>query len=308
MNTKLKGYLLAACAAATYGMNPLFALPLYENGLDTFSVLFLRYLTALPIVAIMLKARGRGLNIGRRNTFLSLIMGVLMASSSISLFMSYLYMNAGIASTLLFIYPVMVALIMALFFKERLSPLLVLCLLLTATGIGILIKSSDGAVLSLTGVLLVMTSSLTYAIYIVSINQSSLRSVATLQVTFFVLLVGTIIFFICTGCGQNLILPDKWWLWLCVVALALFPTVISFLCTTTAIQYVGSTPTAILGALEPVTAIFFGITIFDEILTGHDIVGIVLIITAVTMVVADSHLTRKLTNIRRLFPRIKKLK
>lgn len=306
MNTQVKGYVAAIVAAATYGMNPLFALPLYQSGMDTFSVLFLRYLIALPIIGIMLYSRGRGINIGSKNIILSLIMGILMATSSITLFTSYLYMDAGIASTLLFIYPVIVAIIMTLFFKERLTLQLTLCIIISLAGIGLLYKSSDGATLDPTGIILVLTSSLTYAIYIVAINQSNLRNIATLQITFYVLLMGAVIFFACTRCGQSLILPSLWWQWLCVIALAVFPTVISFLCTTIAIQNIGSTPTAILGALEPVTALFFGVTLFGEILTGRDITGIILIIAAVTMVVAGGHLTRYITHIRKLFPRIRR--
>ena len=65
MNTKVKGYILAAISAATYGMNPLFALPLYDGGMDLFSVLFFRYLFAIPILAIMLKLRRRDFSIMR---------------------------------------------------------------------------------------------------------------------------------------------------------------------------------------------------------------------------------------------------
>lgn len=59
MNAKAKGYVLGAIAAATYGMNPLFALPLYKAGMNPDSVLFFRYLFAIPVLGIMIKARGR---------------------------------------------------------------------------------------------------------------------------------------------------------------------------------------------------------------------------------------------------------
>jgi multidrug transporter EmrE-like cation transporter len=91
--------------------------------------------------------------------------------------------------------------------------------------------------------------------------------VATLKVTFYVLLFGLSLFLIRVDFGQSLHVVDKWYLWGNLIALAIFPTAISFLCTTQAVQYIGSTPTAILGALEPVTAVFFGVTIFGESLT-----------------------------------------
>lgn len=130
MNTKAKGYLLGAVAAATYGMNPLFALPLYKAGMDPDSVLFFRYLFAIPLLGTMLKARGRDFKLHRREIVPLVLLGLLVALSSLSLFLSYNYMDAGIASTLLFVYPIFVALIMAFGFREKLSPQTALCILL----------------------------------------------------------------------------------------------------------------------------------------------------------------------------------
>ena len=302
MNAKAKGYILGSIAAASYGMNPLFALPLYKAGMDPDSVLFFRYLFAIPLLGIMIKARGRSFKIQRKETFPLIIMGLLVALSSLTLFLSYNYMAAGIASTLLFVYPIMVALIMAMVFKEKLALQTIVCMLLALGGIGLLYKSEDGSTLSLIGTLLVFASSLSYAIYIVGINQTSLKNVATLKVTFYVLLFGLSLFVARLPGVLNT--PDQWYLWANLLALAVFPTAISFLCTTGAIQYIGSTPTAILGALEPVTAIFFGIAVFGESLTVRESFGLVMIIVAVTFVIAGGNITSQLVRFRKLFPRL----
>ena len=282
MNAKAKGYILGSIAAASYGMNPLFALPLYKAGMDPDSVLFFRYLFAIPLLGIMIKARGRSFKIQRKETFPLIIMGLLVALSSLTLFLSYNYMAAGIASTLLFVYRMLLAL----------------------GGIGLLYKSEDGSTLSLIGTLLVFASSLSYAIYIVGINQTSLKNVATLKVTFYVLLFGLSLFVARLLYSGVLNTPDQWYLWANLLALAVFPTAISFLCTTGAIQYIGSTPTAILGALEPVTAIFFGIAVFGESLTVRESFGLVMIIVAVTFVIAGGNITSQLVRFRKLFPRL----
>ena len=304
MNAKAKGYILGSIAAASYGMNPLFALPLYKAGMDPDSVLFFRYLFAIPLLGIMIKARGRSFKIQRKETFPLIIMGLLVALSSLTLFLSYNYMAAGIASTLLFVYPIMVALIMARVFKEKLALQTIVCMLLALGGIGLLYKSEDGSTLSLIGTLLVFASSLSYAIYIVGINQTSLKNVATLKVTFYVLLFGLSLFVARLLYSGVLNTPDQWYLWANLLALAVFPTAISFLCTTGAIQYIGSTPTAILGALEPVTAIFFGIAVFGESLTVRESFGLVMIIVAVTFVIAGGNITSQLVRFRKLFPRL----
>lgn len=214
MNTKATGYILGAVAAATYGMNPLFALPLYKAGMDPDSVLFLRYLLAIPILGIMLKSRGRSFRLQRKEIFPLIVMGLLVAISSLTLFQSYNYMEAGIASTLLFVYPIMVALIMAVVFKERLTLQTILCIGLALGGIAMLYQNGEGATLNLTGVLLVMASALSYAIYIVGVNQSTLKDVATLKLTFYVLLFGLSLFLVRVDFGRSLHIVNEWYTWL----------------------------------------------------------------------------------------------
>lgn len=304
MNTKATGYILGAVAAATYGMNPLFALPLYKAGMDPDSVLFLRYLLAIPILGIMLKARGRSFKLKRKEILPLIVMGLLVSISSLTLFQSYNYMEAGIASTLLFVYPILVALIMTCIFKEKLSLQTILCIILALGGIALLYQSGDGTTLSLTGVLLVMASALSYAIYIVGVNRPMLKEVATLKVTFYVLIFGLALFLVRVDFGKELHVVNEWYTWLNLLALAAFPTAMSFLCTTRAIQYIGSTPTAILGALEPLTAVFFGVVVFGESLTLRIGCGILMIIVAVTLIIAGSNITTALVRFRKLFPRL----
>lgn len=304
MNVKAKGYALGVIAAATYGMNPLFALPLYEAGMNPESVLFFRYLFAIPVLGAMIKLRGRDFKLKRKEVFPLIIMGLLMALSSLTLFQSYNYMAAGIASTLLFVYPIMVALIMAFLFKEKLTLQTILCIILALGGIALLYKGEDGSTLSLLGVLLVIVSALSYAIYIVAANRPLLREIATLKLTFYVLVFGFSLFLVRVDFGASLHVVDTWYLWGNLLALAVFPTAISFLCTTQAIQYIGSTPTAILGALEPLTAVFFGVTVFGESLTVRVGCGIMMIVFAVTIIVAGSNVTTYLVRFRKLFPKL----
>ena len=202
MNMKAKGYILGAVAAATYGMNPLFALPLYKAGMNPDSVLFFRYLFAIPILGVMIRARGRHFTLRRREVLPLVVMGLLVALSSLTLFQSYNYMEAGIASTLLFVYPIMVALIMAVVFKEKLTPQTLLCIVLALGGIGLLYKGGDGAALSLVGTMLVMVSALSYAIYLVGINQSALKDMATLRVCLVIY-----------ACRTNGICGEIYWPW-----------------------------------------------------------------------------------------------
>lgn len=307
---KLKGYLLGVVAAASYGTIPLFTLPLYGVGMNADSILLLRYLLAIIILGVMLRARGHDFRVSRRDLLWLAGGGVMMSLSSITLFASYLHMPAGIASTLLFVYPIMVAVIMACFFRERMGLSTIVCLIAAVGGIGLLCREpvpGQGTV-SWLGVTLAILSALTYAIYIVGINKSSLDRLPTLKVTFYVLVFGLSVFLLRFAFGQPLTVPPAhdWPLWGNILALALIPTAISFLCTTAAIQSVGATVTAILGAFEPLTAIFFGITVFGERLMPRQWVGVVLVIGAVLMVVAGGAGAHYLMRLRKLFPRIRR--
>lgn len=304
MNNKIKGYLFAAISAVTYGMNPLFALPLYNAGMDLFSVLFFRYLIAIPILAVMLKIRRRDFSIEKKDIMPLIILGILFALSSITLFSSYHHMDAGIASTILFVYPIIVALIMFIFFKEKISSKTIACIAVALVGIALLCKSGEGAVVSTKGILFVLGSALSYSIYIVMVNKSRIKKMATIKVTLYVLAVGWIIFALRALASGVLTTPpaEKWWLWANIIALSVFPTVISLICTTEAIQYIGSTPTAILGVLEPVTAVFFGIVVFNEVMTTRIAIGLILVITSVTFVVAGGNIGKILLRLRKMFP------
>lgn len=300
-----KGYLLAAIAEITYGMNPLFAVPLYEqDGMNPDSVVFFRYLLALPILAAMVIFRGRKLTIPRYAVVPSIILGVLMALSSLTLFLSYKYMNAGIASTLLFIYPIIVAVIMVIFFKERVSIRLIVCIAVSLGGIALLYKGADGDTLDTLGTTFVVISALSYAIYLVGINHKRMQDIPTLQLTFFMLLFGSVLFVGRIASGVELTTPKVWYHWGNLIGLAVFPTAISFICTTRAIQIIGPMPTAILGALEPASAIFFGVTVLGQGITPRELLGLVLIVAAVTAVIAGSKVTNVLMRVRRMFPRL----
>lgn len=293
VNNRTKGFVLGAVAAASYGLNPLFALPLYGAGIHVDTVLFYRYALAVLLLGGMMKMQKQSFAIKRAEIFPLCIMGLLFSFSSLFLFMSYNYMDAGIASTILFVYPVLVAIIMAVVFKEKVSSLTLFSIALAFTGISLLCKSPGGQTLSLTGIVLVFLSSLSYAIYIVGVNRSFLKDMPIMKLTFYALLSGVSIYIVrLKFCTELQAIPSPA-LWVNAVSLALFPTVISLVTMTKAIHYIGSTPTAILGALEPVTALFFGVLVFGEQLTPRIVLGIVMVIGAVTLIIGGKSLVKK---------------
>ncbi len=226
-----------------------------------------------------------------------------MGLSSLALFVSYNYMEASIASTMLFVYPIMVALIMAVVYHEKLTLQTVICLTMAIAGIILLYNGNGNATLSAAGTAWVMVSSLSYSIYIVGVNRSELKNLPTIKLTFYILLAGFMIFAVKAAISGHLAVPHTTAMWAEALALAALPTAVSLICTTVAIQYIGSTATAILGVFEPVTAVIFGVLVFDEVLTAKDTAGLLLILVAVTLVVSGSNIHRPLMAVRKMFPK-----
>lgn len=282
--SNLKGYLFAAIAAASYGTNPIFAIPLYREGISVTSVLFMRYAMAVAIMFFVTMIKSpKAFVVKPKYVGLLAFMGILMVLSSIALFESYKYLSAGIASTLLFFYPVMVAIIMAIFYKERLTKKSWACLVTAFLGVVILSKNDDGGFISLLGLTLVMLSSLSYAIYLVYINRGPMKKINTSTITFYVILGGFLVMIPYCLLDGGLMLPKTTPAWINAIGLGFFPTVISLIFTSRAIALIGSTETAIFGALEPLTAVILGILILGETLTITPAIGMILIFVSVTV-------------------------
>lgn len=303
-NNHFQGYAFAALAAAAYGTNPAFAVPMYDDGMNPISVLLFRYGLCLPIIAFMALVRHRSISIKKREILPVAILGLLMAISSLTLFEAYDYMNSGVASTLLFIYPILVAVIMTIAYKERFRITTAICLVIMCIGLLELININDASNISLTGCILVFISSLTYALYLVMTNvNKTVAHISTLKLLFWQFFIGSILFIVIILCDTSLTLPTKSLGWLNLVALALLPSVISLGFTTKAIHIIGSTPTAIFGALEPVTAVLLSVFLLGQTLSTNELIGGALIVIATTLVITSDSVDRTILRMRKMFPR-----
>ena len=289
--SKTVGILCAILSAVCYGTNPFGALPLYEEGVNTATVLAHRFGLAVVLLSVVMLIKGISFKVTRHEFKVLFSLGILFAASSITYYQSFHFMDAGIASTILFVYPVMVAVIMALFFKERVTGMTVVAIVLSLIGIVLLYKGGAGASLSVIGIVLCILSSLAYAIYIVVVNQSSIK-MSSFKVTFYAMLVCEITLILYSFTSPELYLhalPSAR-AWSFAVWLSIVPTILSLVFMTVAVNHVGATPTAILGALEPLTAVAIGVVVFGEMLTPRLIVGILFILFAVMLVVLGKDL------------------
>ena len=291
MSIQTKGIIFAVLSAIAYGTNPLGALYLYAEGLNVNSVIFYRFAFASSILALFMIIQKKSFFITFKELLILIFLGLLFGISAISLFSSFLHMDAGLASTILFIYPIFVAIIMALFFKEKNSIITILSIVFAFIGV-VLLYESDGANVSNFGIFLVIVSSLCYAIYIVIINQY--LKMSALKVTFYSMLFCTITILIHSFFDSSLnIMPlVNFNMWFYTIFLALVPTIISLLFLIKAIQLIGSTSASILGALEPLTAVLIGVYVFNEKITFWLVIGIVFILFGVILIVLKDYIDK----------------
>ena len=280
-----KGFLCGIIAAVTYGLNPLFAKPLYKAGLTPDNVLFYRYLFALAGLVLMVKLNGSSFRIKREELPWLLLNGIMMFLSSLFLFLSYKVMDVGIASTLLFVYPVMIAVIMTLGFREKMSLVALASIVIALSGVAALCTGDN---VSWRGIIYVILSALAYAVYIVCVKVSPLKNMASDTLTMYCLAVGTVGFIVRQDFGCSIpAIPPTVLAWTCAVLLALLPTMVSLYTTALAIRFVGATATGILGALEPLTGVAIGVLVFGEALTIRLGAGIVLILIGVILLIQE---------------------
>lgn len=278
---KTKGYILAAVSAISYGLIPLFILPVKAAGFSVNTTLFYRFLIAALCILGYLTYTKESLKLKKSEALTMFILGVLYAIGTDCLFLGYDFLTAGIASTIFFVYPVIVTFILAVFFKERVKLLTLLSLAVTLGGILVLsTKGSSLANINFFGLLITTMSAGCYAIYMIIVNKANI-SFSGIKMTFYSLFITSAYYLIKTQVLQeSLVLPDVTMLF----NFALFAFVTTVLSITTliyAIKIIGSTPTAIMGALEPVVAIAISVILFHEKFTVSLLIGVVLIITGV---------------------------
>lgn len=287
LKTRITGYVAGIVAGAAYGTNPLFGKELLAGGATVSTVLFFRYLFATVFMAALMLARKESFRADRRQCALLLLLGVLFSSSSLFLFDAYKYIPAGLATTVVYLYPVFTAIIMV-FLKVRPTWQVWISIAATLLGVFILMDPIGSPVFNLTGAILSGLSALSYAVYLIIVNQSEqMKRLSAHTITFYALAAGTVLFLalhLKEG-GEFLQGISTAGDWLDLLALGLVPTMVSLLALAVATKSIGPTKTAVLGVFEPITAIAIGTIAFGEPFTLNVAFGAAVCIAAIVFMI-----------------------
>lgn len=296
---RFKGFLYGMIASSTFGLLPLFTLPIRAEGTLVESILTYRMLLASLLVAVLMLVRRMSFRVELRELAWYAWLGFFYYGSATLLFQSYGIMPSGMATTLHFLYPVAVTLIMAIVFRQRPSIVTLIAIALALTGVALLSLQSGtlATPVPIVVTLLVLLSGFSYATYLVTMNNvRRMREAPNLKLTFYVLLFSALYFYVHTQLTGGLQPVQSSTSWVRLLLMAFLPTLVSNLALVRAVKSIGSTLTSVLGAMEPLTAILVGILVFGEPLSTAMAIGMVLIIAAVSLIVLSPLLDKRIAD------------
>ena len=282
---KFNGFLYGLLSSASFGLIPLFTIPVMWQGMEFGSILLYRFIFATIALAIIMLLCKESFRITRQDIPSLAFLSFLYLMSALFLFWGYKYMASGIATTLHFMYPVITTFIMMVFFGEKKSIWRIMAIVLAVSGVFCLSHESGSGQVNWIGIIIVLISALAYALYLITIGQMKVGKMKGIKLTFYVFLFGSVFLLIGTSVIDEVQPISNWNMAGNLVMLAIIPTVVSNLALVRAIKSIGSTLTSVLGAMEPVTAVCVGIWVFNEAMTYGIVLGVALIIAAVTVII-----------------------
>lgn len=291
---RINGIFYAIISSASFGFSPIFSLSLIAAGLSNFDVLSYRWATAAIVLMIYAFCKKKSLKLSSFDELWKVVLlSILRSITSVTLLIGYANIASGIASTINFMYPVVVALCMMLFFGEQKSPINFISILASIFGVYLLasgdgLKVADGN--TALGLTCSIISALSFAAYYLLMKITRADKIEVVKFTTWIMMLSAVYFVICAFIfdGKLTIVTDGRQ-WLNIAGLGLWSTMVSNFTGVKAVRRIGPTLTSILGALQPLTAVILGVLFLDEHLGITTITGITIILITVTLIVAHQH-------------------
>lgn len=285
MNSQLRGVVNGIISGVSFGMIPLFSIPVIAAGMDNVSILVYRFLFGSAAMLAILLLRKTNMRVSLSELLRIVLLAIFYITTALATLECYKYLSSGIATALVYTDPIWCALIGLAFLGDKFSIKLTSSILLASLGVMMMtgVFSGDGT-FSMIGLLLGLASGLAYGIYLILVPRLKVKHIASLKLTFYVFFTGMwllIAYSLMTNGGVEEVPDSSCWLELAL--LGLIPTAISNICVTVSLKLIDSTIVAILGAFEPLTAMVVGVVILGEPLGFIGVVGGMLILVAVAI-------------------------
>ena len=293
----INGVFYAAVSSMSFGFSPLFSLGLIAVGLTDFDILSYRWFIAGLVLMIYAFCKKKSLRLNSFDEFWKVVLlSILRSITSITLLLGYVNISSGIASTINFMYPVIVTICMMLFFGEKRSKVDFVAIAASIFGV-YLLASGDSIIVeggnTRLGLACSLISAVSFAAYYIVLKQVKADKIEVVKFTTWIMMLSAFYFIICALVfnGKITIVNDIK-SWAEILGLGLWATMVSNITGVKGVRRIGPTMTSVLGALQPVTAVILGVLFLGEHLYTRSLIGIIIILIAVTIIVLHQN-TRK---------------
>jgi len=272
------GILLIAISATSFGTLAIFGRFLYADGLDTFTMLFLRFGFAALLMTFILFVRKE--KFPRGKILWQLIgMGALgYVGQSFSYLSAIKYASAGLVALLLYLYPMFVFILSVLVLQEKVTWIRVIALVLALIGTALTVDPEGGQLL---GILFSLSAGLIYSVYII-VGTNVMKHVSALQSSVVIFASAGVVYGILMAVN-GVHLPSTNTGWINIAGIVLIATVIPVVTFLAGLERIGPTNAAMLSTLEPVVTVLLAGWIFEERLKPIVMLGGGLILIAVIL-------------------------
>lgn len=285
---KIKGIFYIVIASIAFGIMPILAKLAYKGGANAINTLALRFTFSSIILFIYIKTKKLSLRVSKEQIKLILFMGVIGYSmTSILLFVSYNYIDVGIAGMILHTYPLMVMILSIIIYKEKFKLKKFLYLMVTTIGVFIMLDVKVGNI-NTVGVILVLLSALCYAIYVLGASNDKVKNIDSYVMTFYISIISAIVGSttgIVTNSFNN---PINFYGIIAILLIAFISTVVALMAFLKGVKLIGPTNSAIFSALEPIVSLVLGVIVLGESISIKIIIGSTIIILAMIELAKDT--------------------
>lgn len=295
MKKESRGIVNGIISGISFGLIPLFSIPVIAAGMDNVSILVYRFLFGSAAMLLLLMSRRTNMKISMSELWRITLLSFFYIGTAISTLECYHYLSSGIATALVYTDPIWCAIIGLIFLSEKFSWKLTSSILLASIGVMMMtgVFSEDGT-FSLVGLICGLASGVFYALYLILVPRLKVKSIPSLKLTFYVFFTGMILLAVYGWClnGKVEAISDSS-CWINLILLGLVPTALSNICVTASLKLIGSTIVAILGAFEPLTAMVVGIALLGDPYSIISMTGAALILFAVALLTVFPKLLKK---------------
>jgi len=283
---RIVGILLIVVSAASFGTLAIFGRYAYENGIDTFTLLFLRFIFAALFMFALLASRHEAFPRGK--PLLQLIgMGALgYVGQSFAYLSAIKYASAGLVALLLYLYPVFVAILSAIFLREKFKAMKILALILATLGAAFTATPEGG---TWSGILFAISAAMIYSVYII-VGTGVLKQVSAVQSSAVIFASAGIVYGILTAFnGANL--PQTIAGWGAMSGIIFIATIIPVVTFLAGLKRIGPTNASMLSTFEPIVTVMLAAILFNEALHPVMLIGGGLILVSVIILARSEVIT-----------------